>query len=210
MAFLTWLENSAFSLWIKESPSIWPYDILCLSAHSVGMAILVGVSSAVALRLLGVAPQLPLAPMGGLFPVMYAGFWINVLSGVGLFAAYPVKAVTNPGFYLKMAGVVTAVVCIRRIKRDVFAGPAHLGSQAVGAKGRMLAGALLLTWVGTITAGRLMAYHGIAGVERDTVIAVVAVTAAIVLAWYAATRRGAKSYELGVGHTPGSHVAGER
>ena len=44
MEFFTWLEGSALPMWIKESNSIWPYDIFCLSAHAIGMALLVGVS----------------------------------------------------------------------------------------------------------------------------------------------------------------------
>ena len=210
MEFFTWLENSGFSTWIKESPSIWPYDVLCLSAHAVGMAILVGVSSAVALRLLGVATQLPLAPMTGLFPIMWAGFWINALSGTGLFIAYPVKAVTNPGFYLKLAGVVLAVLCIRRIRRHLSAARVRLDGEAVGTGAKILAGALLFIWIGTITAGRLMAYHDVGAVERDTVIAVFIVTAAMVLAYYATTRRGGRSFELGGEHARRSKVASGR
>lgn len=211
MAFFTWLENSGVSTWIKESPSIWPYDLLSLSLHSVGMAILVGVSSAVALRIVGFAPQLPLAPMAGLFPVMYAGFWINVLSGTGLFVAYPVKAVTNPVFYLKMTGVVLAVLCIRRIRRQVFVGPARPDTQPVPANGKRLAGALLLIWLGTITAGRLMAYHGIGNLEQQVVLAVLIVTVAMLLAWYAASRLWRHSHDL-ADQTRGSQVqaAGRR
>jgi hypothetical protein len=159
--------------------------------------------------MLGFAPQVPVAAMSGVFPVMYTGLWVNVLSGIGLFVTYPVKAVTNPGFYLKMAGVVIAVVLIRRIQREVFGASAY-HSALVDAKGRTLARALLLTWLGTITAGRLMAYHGIAGVEWETVIAVVIVSAAIVLVLYIATRRGAGAFELGAGHAGGSHAAGRR
>jgi hypothetical protein len=210
MAFFTWLESSAFSTWIKESPSIWPYDLLGLAAHAVGMAILVGVSSAVALRILGIAPQLPLAPMKGLFPVMYAGFWINVLSGTELLVAYPVKAVTNPVFYLKIIGVVLAFLCLRRIRRHVFVDGMRVDAGSVGRSGRILAGALLFIWLATITAGRLMAYHDVGNVERDTVIAVFIVTAAMVLAWYAATRRWGRSLELGAEHTSRSHVASRR
>jgi hypothetical protein len=60
---------------------------LVLSLHAMGLAVVVGFSSAIALRLLGVARSIPLAPLGGLFPVMYAGFWVNALSGL------PAKAV---------------------------------------------------------------------------------------------------------------------
>ena len=33
---------------------------------------------------------------------MWAGFWINALSGILLLIAYPTKALTNPLFYAKL------------------------------------------------------------------------------------------------------------
>ena len=67
MEFLTWLENSGFSVWVRDSNSPFGYTLF-LYLHSVGMAFLVGLSTIVALRILGVVPLLPLAPMAGFFP----------------------------------------------------------------------------------------------------------------------------------------------
>ena len=185
MAFFAWLEHSSVAMWIKESDSLLGYD-LYLTCHAVGMATLVGLSAAVALRILGFAPRLPLAPMEQFFPIMFAGFWINAVSGAVLFITYPVKAVTNPGFYIKMGGVVLAVVCLRRLRRQVFGNPLCLDTRPVPMNGKILAGTLLFIWVGTITAGRLMAYHGIAGVEWETLLAMLVVTSVMLLAGYAA------------------------
>jgi len=184
MDFFAWLEHSGFAMWIKESDSLLGYD-LYLACHAIGMATLVGLSAAVALRILGCAPRLPLAPMEGFFPLMFAGFWINAVSGAVLFITYPVKAVTNPGFYIKMGGVVLAVVCLRRLRRQVFGNPVCLDTRPVPMNGKILAGALLFIWVGTITAGRLMAYHDIAGVEWGTSLAMLVVTGVMLLAGYA-------------------------
>lgn len=176
MAFFDWLEHSGLSMWIKESLSLWPYDILCLSTHAVGMALLVGLSSAIALRVVGFAPGVPLAPMAQFFPVIWAGFWINAVSGTGLFITYPVKAVTNPIFYLKMFGVALAIVCIRRIKQEVFRAPGG-ANRLVPERGRRAAAALLVVWVVTITAGRLLAYKGIPATEWMATIGMSAVAA---------------------------------
>ena len=81
MEFFTWLDGSGFAIWIREWQAGWAYDVF-LTAHSVGMGVLVGLSSAVYLRVLGFAPSLPLAPMERFFPLMYAGFWVNAISGV--------------------------------------------------------------------------------------------------------------------------------
>ncbi len=188
MVFFDWLEHSPLSMWIKESMSFWPYDILCLSAHAIGMALLVGFSSAIALRIVGFAPRVPIAPMAQFFPVMYAGFWINLLSGIGLFITYPVKAVTNPIFYLKMAGVVLAVVCIRRIKRRVFDEPGCANDRLGPERGQRPAAVLLVVWVVTITAGRLLAYKGIPAIEWRAAIGMGVVTALAGALGYVLTR----------------------
>lgn len=177
MAFFDWLEHSGLSMWIKESLSLWPYDILCLSTHAIGMALLVGFSSAIALRVVGFAPGVPLAPMAQFFPVIWAGFWINAVSGTGLFITYPVKAVTNPIFYLKMFGVALALVCIRRIKHEVFGAPGGANDRPVPERGRRAAASLLVVWVVTITAGRLLAYKGIPATEWMATIGMSAVAA---------------------------------
>ena len=194
MAFFDWLEHSGLPMWIKESASLWPYDILCLSAHAIGMAVLVGFSTAIALRVLGVAPDVPLAPMAPFFPVMYAGFWINAISGAGLFITYPVKAVTNPIFYLKMVGVVLAVVCIRRIKQQAFGAPDRADDRRAPERGQRPAVVLLVVWVVTITAGRLLAYKGIPAIEWAAAIGMAALTALTGAIAYVLTRvRGSRA-----------------
>lgn len=178
MSFLDWLEHSAFSMWVKDPETLFGYDMF-LSAHGVGMAILVGLSAGIALRILGFAPKIPLAPLGKYFPVMIVGFWLNLLSGVVLFVIYPMKPVTNPGFYIKLGFIVIGIALLRRIRSQVFQNPACQGTEPVPPQGRTLAAALLGTWTIVITAGRLMAYHGIANVERQTTIAMLVAVAAL-------------------------------
>ena len=195
MAFFNWLQDSGFAAWLRESNVLWSYDLF-LASHAVGMAMVVGFSAAVALRILGFAPSLPLAPMEKYFPFMFAGFWLNLGSGVVLFIAYPVRAVTNPGFYIKMAGVLLAVLCIRRIRRQVFGNPACLGTKPVPLNGRILSGALLFIWWGTILAGRLMAYHDIPNVERETSFVVLTATAVMLFVGFVGFRFWVRSRPL--------------
>ncbi len=60
MALLEALESSGFAMMVKESNTGY---VATLAFHSIGMAFLVGISGATALRVLGVARSLPLAPM---------------------------------------------------------------------------------------------------------------------------------------------------
>ena len=82
---LTALENSSFSEWLLGSPSLWAYPTV-LTLHTLGLGVLVGANWALDLRLLGVAPGIPLRALEKLFRWMWIGFWINAVSGVMLFA----------------------------------------------------------------------------------------------------------------------------
>ena len=71
MAFLRSLQNSAFTNWFLGSDSIWTYPTV-LTLHTVGMAMLVGASVVVALRLLNVGTGVPLARLLPLYRVLVA------------------------------------------------------------------------------------------------------------------------------------------
>ena len=197
MHFFDWLEHCAFSMWVKDPETLFGYNMY-LSAHGVGMAILVGLSSAVALRILGFAPHVPLGPMERFFPVMFLGFWLNLISGVVLFIIYPLMPIRNPGFYIKIGFVLAAVVCLRKIRRQVFGNPACRGTEPVPTNGKVLAGALLVIWAVVITAGRLMAYHGVANVERQTTVAMLILVPVLLGLGWAGLRL--------FGKAPGSHA----
>jgi hypothetical protein len=158
MQFLLWLEGSGFGSWVRESSSLWAYPAI-LFAHTVGLGFLVGMNTAVDLRMLGVARRIPLAPMERFFPVMWFGFWVNALSGTALLIADASTKLTNPVFYIKMAFVVLAVLNMVLIRRRVFRDPA-LDTAPLATSAKVLATTSLLFWMGAITAGRLMAYFG--------------------------------------------------
>src|SRR5213075_3344629 len=86
--FTGWLENTALSVWIRESPSLWAFPFI-LIVHAWGMGFLAGSNAAVDLRILGFAPKVPLPAMGQFYPVMWFGFVINAISGTLLLIGYP-------------------------------------------------------------------------------------------------------------------------
>ena len=158
MSILLSLENSAFGTWVRESSSLWAYPTI-LFLHTVGLGFLVGLNAAIDLRILGVAPNLPLAPMEKFYKIMWAGFWVNALSGTALLIADASTKLTNPVFYIKMSFVTLAVINMVALRRRVFRRPA-IDVAAVAGFGRVLAITSLIFWGGAITAGRLMAYFG--------------------------------------------------
>ena len=151
--FFIWLETSALSVWVRESPSVFAFPII-LACHTVGMGFLAGMNAAIALRILGFAPGVPLAAARRVFPVLWAGFWLNAVSGVVLLIGYPTKALTNPVFYFKLLcvalGLVVQTVIRRRLLEDE--------QSDVPLWGKMFACASLAVWTAVIFSGRFLAY----------------------------------------------------
>jgi hypothetical protein len=157
MGLLRAVEASGVSVWVRESGSIWSYPTI-IFLHSVGLAIIVGLSTAIDLRVLGFAPGLPLPPLKRLFPIMWAGFWVNAVSGVFLTIADAPAMLTSGLFLVKMAVIGLALLTMMSLRRVVFLAPAAGFSTSPTAKA--LAATSLLLWTAAITTGRLTAYLG--------------------------------------------------
>src|SRR5688572_28594722 len=119
LQFLTWLEGTRFAMWLVQSDTIWAYPTV-LTLHTVGLAMLVGASAAVDLRLLGFGRKLPVSALINSFPIMWTGFWINAISGVMLFAGDATTKGTTTIFQVKLGLIALGVINIFLIKRAVF------------------------------------------------------------------------------------------
>jgi len=155
--FLRAIEQSPVSSWIRDSPSPFAYWFI-LTIHAIGMGVLVGASSVLDLRLLGVAKDLPITPLKKLYPIMWAGFWMQVASGLLLMIAFPTKALTNPVFYTKLILIGFAMTMMVKLKRRVFADSTLNHDEDLMRKGRRLAKWSLICWAVAMTAGRFLAY----------------------------------------------------
>ena len=159
MGFLMWLEQTGFGTFVRESPSILGYPTF-LFFHTLGLSIVVGLSTAVAVRVLGFASRIPLEPLERFFPIMWAGFAINTISGSGLVAADASNKMVNAIFLTKMLFVVLAVGSLWLLKKKVFDDPSKYEG-ALPREGKILAGALLVFWLGAMIAGRLIGYSSV-------------------------------------------------
>jgi hypothetical protein len=156
-AFFVWIEQSALSVWVRESPSLLAFPFI-LFLHTLGLALLAGISVALDLWLLMGATRAPRIAARGLFRVMWLGFAINALSGIVLLVAYPAKALTNWVFYTKMLLILLALLALEATRREVFEDVRPGDAITVTRRARDLALASLLFWAGTIFTGRLLAY----------------------------------------------------
>src|SRR5215510_11296546 len=103
------IENSGFATYIRETPTVLGYSTV-LALHTFGMAFLVGFSGAIALRVLGVLPDLPLKPMRRFFPLIVIGFWVNAVTGLILTTLAARSLLANGDFYIKLVAIACAIV----------------------------------------------------------------------------------------------------
>ena len=158
MDLLLRLEQSGFSVWVRESTSLFAFPGILL-LHTIGIGLVAGVNAGIDLRILGLASGLPLAPMEKFLPVLWVGFWINAASGIVLLVADAATKLVNADFYVKMLFIVLAVINLRLLKTRVFSDPL-LDKKPLSMNAKILAVTSLICWLGAITAGRLMAYVG--------------------------------------------------
>jgi len=140
MDALAWLEQTRVSAFVRED--FYAYFVL-LILHAWGMALLVGGGMAVNLRLLGVAGGTGIDRFAAFFPYMRVGAVLAVLSGIGLLAGYPAKALTNWVFALKFALLIGAALVLRL---------------AWAGQSRPLAALSIALWLGGVAAGKLLLY----------------------------------------------------
>ena len=158
MDFLSQLEQSGFGTWVRESNSLFAYPCV-LFLHTVGMGFVAGIGAFIDLRLLGLAPEVPLTDMQKFFPYMWAGFWLNAATGIVLFIIDATTKAVSPVFYLKMAFIAVAVVVMYLIKARVFSDP-FTDKRPIEMNGKILAFTSMICWLGAITSGRLLADLG--------------------------------------------------
>lgn len=150
MDALHWIEQARLSAFVREV--FTPISCCWCSTPGAWRSWL----AAVSLRVLGVARGVPLQRMRALFPVMWFGATLAAVSGIGLLAGYPAKALTNWVFALKFACLVTAALLLRHAAREAF--PLAASGAPLPARARWTAGAALLLWLGGVASGKLLLY----------------------------------------------------
>ncbi len=152
---LNWLESTSLAIWLGESPSVWALPTV-LTLHTTGMAVLVGTSWVLDLRLLGVSRNMPLSAYRWTFPALAVGLVVNLVTGVLLFIKNPTTWGTSVPFFVKMFLVIVSVATLLPVRSLVLrsdAAPDEVSSQF-----RLLAIVSIFAWTSAVTAGRLLAY----------------------------------------------------
>ncbi len=158
------LQQSAFANWLAGAP----YGVI-ITAHSVGLATLVGLLVIIDLRVIGFGKGLALPALRKLMTVVWIGFWLNFVSGFCLFSIDAKKDYYSTLFRIKIASIVLGLLFGWLITRNVLSKEQQYASADARAPGsaRAFAVASLACWATAIIAGRLLAYftYGDIGIE---------------------------------------------
>jgi hypothetical protein len=153
-----WLEHTSVGTAVRES--LWLFPMI-ETLHLFGIVLLVGSTSALDLRLLGLSLRnQPVSSVAArLLPWAWVGFAVQILTGILLFSSEAAKLYANPAFRLKMLMILLA-----GINAMVFHWTAYRSvdkwddapNTPIRAK---VAGALsILFWFGIVAAGRWIAF----------------------------------------------------
>lgn len=145
-------------MWVGLSTSFFAYPFILL-LHTIGLTLIVGVNLVVALRVLGLSPHIPLSELRKLFPLIWIGLFMNVMTGVLLLIAKATQFIVNPAFYLKMISIAVAVSIFFVMRARLFRDPL-LDETPLQRSSKMLALASIAFWMLAIIGGRAMAYVG--------------------------------------------------
>lgn len=163
MSFLTWLEATAYAEYVRVAA--YGYAAM-ITLHSLGLAIMVGLSVLLSLRALGLYKAIPLEALYRLLPLAWVGFVVNLYSGTSLFVSQATTYVTDFTFLSKMLFVLIGAACVALLQDAIAKTPearatadAGADAAAVPDRRRAFAAATIVAWAGAMIAGRLIAYY---------------------------------------------------
>lgn len=152
VAWAAWLEASALGHAARDS--LWLYPLVSI-AHVLAIAVLVGGILVFDLRVLGLAPAIPLAAAGRLvLPLTRGAFAVAALSGLVMLAADATHIASNPAFLVKAVLLLLAganVALFHVIAQPDLAAP-------VGGLARTAAACSAVLWLSVAASGRAIAY----------------------------------------------------
>ena len=135
----------------------WP---LAESLHFIGLSLLVGTIFLFDLRLLGVAPGIPIRLLHRLVPWGLAGYACSISTGLLFLLTEPDQYIYNPAFHFKLlfmgaAGFNASLFYLTSYRKVTAAGAPSDAPRSA----KIIAIASLCLWLSVIVAGRLLTFY---------------------------------------------------
>ena len=156
--FCLWLENTSIGTTVRES--LWLFPVI-ETIHIFGIIFLVGSTSILDLRLMGLAfKQDTVSTLAKRFlPWTWAGFAIQVTTGLLLFTSEATKMYDNRAFQIKMLLVVVAGINAFVFHSVAYRSVGQWEHDPVAPFSARFAGTFsILLWFGIVAAGPWIAY----------------------------------------------------
>lgn len=156
-AFFQWLQDTWLGIGIRES--LWLFPVL-YTLHIFGVVILVGATSALDLRMLGLVMRNESVSDTAdlLLPWAKAGFAAQVFTGAFLFIAQAAELSQNIAFLLKMTTVLLAGLNVLIFHLTAYRNVRQWPRDAAPASARFSAVFSLTCWFGIVAMSRLIAF----------------------------------------------------
>ena len=156
MGFIRWIDAT----WLAEMVRVSAYGYpVMITLHSLGLAIMVGLSVVLSLRVLGMFSAIPYSSLQRLLKIAWVGFIINFISGTCLFAANAEGLIVDPYFLIKMGMVILGAVLVGIMQSMIKTALATGGSQTDASLNlKIVAVAAIACWTVGMVTGRLIAY----------------------------------------------------
>ena len=154
----SWLENTLMGRSIHDSEWLFP---VIETVHLFGVVVLVGFASVLDLRLMGVAfKDYTVSTLAERFlPWMWAGFVVQVVTGILLFSSEATKMYGSEVFRVKMLMIAAAGLNALVFHVLAYRSVGTWERDPVAPLSARLAGAFsILLWFGIVGAGRWIAY----------------------------------------------------
>jgi hypothetical protein len=155
MSILADLEATELSEWLSISMLGFP---TLIALHSVGMAVVVGLSLIVALRLNGLVAGIDGPLVARLLTIAAWGFVLNFLTGLALFITRGTDYITSAIFLVKMLLVIVSAIILFWLRERLDPADSMWKSAAADSLSRRLSLVAATTWFAAVVAGRLIAY----------------------------------------------------
>lgn len=156
MGLFEWIQSSALGEYVAVSAYGYPIMIML---HSLGLAIMVGLSVVLSLRVLGMFSAIPFSSLYKLLKIAWIGFIVNFMSGGALFASNATSFIVDPVFLTKMSMVILGAIFVAimqsMIKTALATGQADSGASD---KLKLMAWLSIAAWTVGMVTGRLIAY----------------------------------------------------
>ncbi len=158
LGFCEWLEGLRWATAVHQS--LWLFPMI-ETVHLFGIVLLVGATSALDLRLLGLTMKgEPVSRIAGrLLPWAWAGLLIQVTTGFSLFASEATRCWENKAFRIKMVMLFLAGLNALIFHHTAYRRVASWDDARITPLGAKFAGCCsILLWFGIVAAGRWIAF----------------------------------------------------